>query len=145
MNSYQFTVSLRIRHPSADPADITAALDMAPKNAWKAGSPRRTPRDEPLQGTYRESYWSASLGGDAWKDSAPVALEPFLLTHLRALSAHAKFLNRLVADGGSCELFVELNGAGEIGLEMAPTLVRLLGDLQFTLSFDICADEEDEE
>jgi hypothetical protein len=142
MNPYEFTVSLRIRHPSLDPAQITSSLDLAPKNAWRAGTPRRGPNDEPLPGMYRETYWSAPLGEDSWRRSAPIALEPFLLNHLRLLAAHADFLQQLVAEGGSCELFVGLAGSGEIGLEVPPPLLRLLADLHCTLSFDIYHDEQ---
>ncbi|HEX7418186.1 MAG TPA: DUF4279 domain-containing protein [Steroidobacteraceae bacterium] len=142
MNTYEFTVSLRIRHPSLDPAEITRGLEMEPKNAWKAGAPRRTPGDEPLHGTYRETYWSAPLGEDSWRRSSPIALEPFLLNHLRLLGVHADFLKQLITDGGSCELFVGLAGRGEFGLEMPPSLLRLLADVHCTLTFDIYPDEQ---
>ncbi len=38
---YHFRISLRVRHPEADPERITNALRMTPKRAWKAGAPAK--------------------------------------------------------------------------------------------------------
>jgi len=41
MSEYEFTISLRIRHPSVDPRTITETLGIEPQYTWKAGEPRR--------------------------------------------------------------------------------------------------------
>jgi len=45
MNAYEFTLSLRIRHPGIDPAEISSALGIEPQHTWKAGEPRRGPAE----------------------------------------------------------------------------------------------------
>src|SRR5205807_10497461 len=56
MSEYEFTISLRIRHPTIDPAAITRMLGMEPQHTWHSGAPRRGPAGEALDGVYRESY-----------------------------------------------------------------------------------------
>ena len=58
MSEYEFTVSLRIRHPSIEPSRITEALGIEPQHTWKAGEPRGDPGSV---GVYRESYWMGRL------------------------------------------------------------------------------------
>ena len=53
---YWYSVALRIRHPDMDPQDVTAALGIEPKHAWRAGEARRTPVGTPLTGVYRDTY-----------------------------------------------------------------------------------------
>src|SRR5207248_6512513 len=55
MSEYEFTISLRIRHPTIDPAAITRMLGMEPQHTWHSGAPRRGPAGEALDGVYRES------------------------------------------------------------------------------------------
>ena len=40
MSEYEFTVSLRIRHPSIAPSRITETLGIEPQHTWKAGEAR---------------------------------------------------------------------------------------------------------
>jgi hypothetical protein len=40
MSEYEFTVSLRIRHPSIEPSRITETLGIEPQHTWKAGEAR---------------------------------------------------------------------------------------------------------
>ena len=41
MGAYEFTLSLRIRHPSIEPGEITRNLGIEPQHTWRAGDPRR--------------------------------------------------------------------------------------------------------
>ena len=41
MSEYEFTISLRIRHPGVDPSSITQALAIEPQHTWRAGERRR--------------------------------------------------------------------------------------------------------
>jgi hypothetical protein len=43
MSEYEFTISLRIRHPSIEPLTITKMLGIEPQHTWKAGDARRSP------------------------------------------------------------------------------------------------------
>jgi len=44
-----------------DPADITATLGIKPIRCWRAGEPRCTPKGNPLEGTWPQTFWSATL------------------------------------------------------------------------------------
>ena len=41
MSDYEFTMSLRIRHPTAEPAEITRILGIEPQHMWRVGEARR--------------------------------------------------------------------------------------------------------
>ena len=40
--SYPFQLSLRIRHPSIDPASISRELQIEPEHSFRAGDPRES-------------------------------------------------------------------------------------------------------
>jgi hypothetical protein len=46
MSDYEFTLSLRIRHPRIDPSMITDELGIKPQHTWKAGDRRLDAREE---------------------------------------------------------------------------------------------------
>lgn len=51
MSEYEFTVSLRIRHPTIGPETISATLGVQPQHTWRAGEPRCDPTGAELGGT----------------------------------------------------------------------------------------------
>src|SRR5262245_64022542 len=61
-------VSLRIKHPSIDPDEITEALALTPEHCWACGDPRMSDSGTTLGGTRRNSYWSARLPAGSWSD-----------------------------------------------------------------------------
>lgn len=61
MSDYEFIMSLRIRHPHIDPAEITVALRVEPQHAWRAGDLRRGSDGDEIGGAHRESYWMGRL------------------------------------------------------------------------------------
>jgi Domain of unknown function (DUF4279) len=60
-NHYRYAISLRVTHPSLDPAEITSALQLTPSRTWRAGEPRTTPKGTPLQGVYSNTFWTRSF------------------------------------------------------------------------------------
>jgi hypothetical protein len=78
MSEYEFTISLRVRHPSIDPAAVTQTLGIEPQHTWKAGAPRCGPTGEALEGVYRESYWLGRLMEEPQLSSARVSVESVL-------------------------------------------------------------------
>jgi hypothetical protein len=157
MNTY--TAFLRVRHPSIDPGEITRVLGLKPAHAWAAGSPRGT---EPARGTHAESYWFAPLGESIWprvsaaavSPPAPAAgtpwqfpgqtlpLEAFLLSQIRLLAPHKGFFARLSTDGGSCELAVTLSARDRFSVELPPSLLRSLADLNIAITLDVSTGED---
>ncbi|MDE2447742.1 MAG: hypothetical protein KGO22_02145 [Gammaproteobacteria bacterium] len=59
MSEYEFTVSLRIRHPTIDPATISAMLGIEPQHTWRAGEPRCDPAGAELGGAHHD--WMGRL------------------------------------------------------------------------------------
>jgi hypothetical protein len=61
-------MSLRIRHPRIDPAEVTRVLGIEPQHTWYAGDFRRDSAGAELGGTHRERYFPERLkaaGGTA--------------------------------------------------------------------------------
>lgn len=90
MNSYACAISLRIKHPSFDPAELSNLLGRAPDNSWRAGEARVNLRGRPLGGTRDSSYWIARLidGSDAKATLAAV-----LAGLVRSLAHHEELFN----------------------------------------------------
>jgi hypothetical protein len=85
MSEYEFTISLRIRHPSIEPHTITKTLGIEPQHIWKAGDARRSSAGGTrgqLSGELLDSPIDAGAGAVLWSvfcrkrraaDSRPVA------------------------------------------------------------------------
>ena len=137
MSDYEFTISLRIRHPTIDPRRITDALSREPQHTWQAGEPRRDPEGRGLDGVYRESYWTGRLMDQPQLSSGENSVETVLiqvLDHLRR--AHA-LLDQLNAEGGVVELDVSLFSRGSFKLELSPELVAGFGRLRTAIILDV--------
>ena len=57
--SYPFQLSLRIRHPSIDPASISHELQIEPEHSFRAGDPRES--RSAVTSVHADSYWLATL------------------------------------------------------------------------------------
>jgi len=137
MNAYEYTIAARIKHPSIDPAVVTEALGLQPQHSWKAGAARRTPTGEPLEGRYRESYWTAQIVDAERISSTEMPLEVALAQSVALLQKNEKFLAKVADEGGSAELFIGIFGAGNLGIELPPTLLARFGRLGVAISLDI--------
>jgi hypothetical protein len=153
-----YTVYLRIRHPSIDPADITATLGVDPVHAWAAGSAREPAADRVSRGRHVETYWLAPLGDEGWhraqaagpgdkfRNLWPTAkafpLEVFLMTQARLLVAHKEFFARLKSEGASVVLALTLEAEEHLSLELPPALLRSLADLNVGVSIELATETE---
>ena len=107
MSAYEFTISLRIRHPTIDPATISATLGLEPQHTWLAGQARCDPGGAELGGTYRDSYWMGRLMAEPQLSSDGVSVEAVVLKTLNNLRRVQSFLEQLHAESGVAELLVE--------------------------------------
>lgn len=137
MNAYEFTVSLRIRHPHADPQTISHTLGIQAQHTWKAGEPRRGPTGETLEGTYRESYWMGRLMAEPQLSSGRLSVESVLLQTLAQLRRSHAFLEKLVADGGVAEVYVSLFVRENFRLDLSPATLATLGRLGLAVALEI--------
>jgi hypothetical protein len=125
-------ILFRVRHPNIDPSAITAALGMAPQRSWKVGDQRTAANGRLLKGNYDHTYWS-------YREEHPASKDFLQKVGLLAerLKLHASFLRQLTASGGSCEIYVQLSGLINDGDSLAPSALRLLSELDITLSIEV--------
>jgi hypothetical protein len=135
MQPYEYSISFRVRHPSAEPAEITRELQMEPSRTWKAGDARTTPVGTPLAGTYAETYWYTRLC--SLVAAADESLESALGRFLGRLRAHEQFLLRMRREAGGAEFYIGVNGPGNFGFEFDPVLLTDLASMGITLSLEI--------
>jgi len=131
---YQYKISLRFRHATADPADITLALGINPSRSWRAGDPRCTPTGRPLEGRWRDTYWTARLVEGQWPQEPLVDAIGRLLDRL---AAHKDFFHQIRSQGGKVELFVGWFFNGQSGGDFTHDLLARMADLNIDLALDI--------
>jgi len=136
MSEYEFTASLRMRHPRIDPATITQTLGIKPQHTWQSGTPRVGPAGESLDGLYRESYWMARLM-ETPQLSGQVSVEAVLRETLANLRRSQAFLEQIQAEGGVTELHVSLFARANFSLELPASTLALLGRLGVGVALDI--------
>jgi hypothetical protein len=134
VNPYQYKISLRFRHTTADPADITLALGINPSRSWRAGEPRCTPKGRPLEGTWPESYWTAEVTEGQWPKTRLVEAISGLLDQF---AAHKDFFHQIRLQGGKVELFVGWFFDGQGGDVFSHDLLCRMANLSIDLSLDI--------
>jgi hypothetical protein len=138
MSDYEFTFSLRIRHPDIDPVEITQALGIEPQHTWKAGDPRRGSTGEALEGRYRESYWMGRLMEDPQLSTSDLtSVEAVLLQTLTQLRRSQDFLSRLSKGGGEAELHVSLFTRKNFQLNMSADSLTLLTRLGLGIALEV--------
>ena len=137
MSDYEFTLSLRIRHPRIDPAAISAELGIKPQHTWKAGDRRLDATGEVIEGTYRESYWMARLMEQPQLSSQRQSVEGMLMQTLAQLQRSESFLGQINAEQGVAELHVSLYAREEFTLQLPVESLALLGRLRLAVSLDI--------
>lgn len=136
MSEYEFTISLRIRHPTIDPAVITETLGIQPQHCWKAGEPRDAAGAD-RAGVYRDSYWIGRLLDEPQLSSEELSVESLLLRTLTQLRRSQSFLEQLSAGGSVAELFVSVFTRGNFRLELSADLLSLLSRLRLSVALDL--------
>lgn len=137
MSEYEFTVSLRIRHPTIDPTAITEALGFQPQHSWRAGQPRRDAAGAQLAGAHHDSYWMGRLMAEPQLSCSGVSVENVILKTLGQLRRAQTFLERLSDEGGVAELLVSLYARDVVRLELPPDVLALLGRLHLAIGLDV--------
>jgi hypothetical protein len=138
MNPYRYKISLRLRHPSLDPAEITSALHLSPSRSWRAGDSRTTPTGKPLEGKYPDTTWIADVGESKWPDKElPVAINGVL----DQLAPYKEFFHRIRSEGGKVEFFVGWFLEGQGGDIFDCGLLARMADLKIDLALDVYPDD----
>jgi Domain of unknown function (DUF4279) len=137
MSEYEFTISLRIRHPDIDPSSITAHLGVEPQHTWRAGDARRDATGDELSGVYRESYWMGRLMEEPQLSSAPLSVEGMILQLIARLRRAQSWLEQLNSEGGVSELHVSLFARADFELKLSPELVAALDRSRLGVIFEV--------
>jgi hypothetical protein len=155
-----FQLSLRIRHPSMDPADISKELRIEPEHSFRAGQPRHSKSGLVPAAVHSESYWLAPLNPASWLGNPPfgealklaitqkhidAAIAQNLtgalgLCAMRFTKTHAELLGTIRSEGGEISLLVTLSSAAVNTFSLRPELSRMFGEIGITLEFEITDD-----
>jgi hypothetical protein len=155
-DSESFQISLRIRHPSMDPAEISAALNIEAEHSFRAGELRRSNSGLATASVYQDSYWlgvlrpsgpviDVAFHDDQRSKSAQKQLSAarrsltwaLALSTGRFLNQNADLLRRIRAEGGEVTLIVGIC-SDEVGsFTLAPEASRLLGELGIAVEFEL--------
>jgi hypothetical protein len=138
-SAYTYAVSLRVRHPTVDPAILTDTLKLEPAHSWKAGDARQSQSGEAVTGQYRDSYWSAPLLGQM-VGGVSLPLETFIAQQLLQLGRHRDFFSGMQAEGGEISLLVEIAPVANAVLTLSSTVSRRLADLNIEMEFQFPGD-----
>jgi hypothetical protein len=155
-----FQLSLRIRHPSMDPADISKELRIDPEHSFRAGQPRHSKSGLVPAAVHSESYWLAPFNPASWLGNPPFA-EPlkFAITQehiavaiarnltgalglcaIRLTKTHAELLRTIRDGGGEISLLVTLSPAATNTFSLQPEVSRMFGENGITLEFEMTDD-----
>ena len=155
-----FQLSLRIRHPSMDPAEISKELRIEPEHCFRAGQPRHSKSGLVPAAVHAESYWLAPLNLASWFGN-PSFAEPLKLgitqeyidaaiarnltgalslCAIRLGKTHAELLRTLRSEGGEISLLVTLSPAAVNTFSLEPGVSRMFGEIGITLEFEILDD-----
>jgi hypothetical protein len=61
-------LSLRIRHPTIAPEEISTALGVVPEHCFRAGDPRTGAAKDRRTSQHTQTYWLAPVTAQAWSD-----------------------------------------------------------------------------
>ena len=150
--SYPFQLSLRVRHPSIDPASISRELQIEPEHSFRAGQPRESARSIAVTPVHVESYWLATLDPAALLADTVLAPKLSQQTHTIALTEvdsaltilitsvlrrHLEFFRRIQSEGGEVRLIVAISARKTRGFTLTPHLSRALGELRIPVDFEL--------
>ncbi|MFK8252414.1 hypothetical protein [Ancylobacter terrae] len=99
--AFDYTVSLQVYHPDADPADIVGGLSIPARRSWKVGDRRSAPNGAELPGHYRETYCLFWLG-----DGNDGELAKCLSDAVKVLQPKRQYLDWLRETGGRMNFYV---------------------------------------
>jgi hypothetical protein len=152
-----FQFSLRIRHPSMDPADLSREFKIEAEHLFRAGDPRPHRSDITPASVHTESYWLGAIDPSQWPaDILSFPGHPRLQIaqeHLPAtvtnsfgwalslcatwfFHSHAELLRRIRSDGGQISLLVALSTGEVDSFSLAPEVSRAFGEMGIAVEFE---------
>jgi len=137
MSDYEIALSLGVRHPDIDPAQITRELGLQPGHEWRKGQERLDETGAAMGGTHRSSYWFCEIAPRPTFSGERTAVESELSRVLHMLRKSIVFLQGLHYSGGATELCVTIFAHGDFRIELLPEEAALLGRLGVAMTIEI--------
>jgi hypothetical protein len=133
-NSF-YDISLRVTHPSIDPAEITRNLGVQPAYSYKVGSMRSTPKGNRLPGLNKKTFWFARFHDK--RELGAVPLSDAIREINGKLLFAGDFLRLLNSSGGQTEYFIGLFIDGGAGDKLDWALLAQCADLKIDIALDL--------
>ena len=156
-DSEPFQLSLRIRHPSLDPSELSREFSIEAAHSFRAGDPRASRSG--ITSVHPESYWLGALNTASWPVDvnfpgvnrllsaqervgviATRSLSWALSLSTRFFSAHAETLRRIGAEGGQVSLLVTAPSSEVNGFSLGPAVSGVFSELGVALEFEFTND-----
>ncbi|MGN8113926.1 DUF4279 domain-containing protein [Labrys sp. 22185] len=131
----RFELQLFIKHPSIDPAEITAAIGLEPKFQHRAGDPRTSPKGERLRSLYPNTSWRYSERHHVEKQWFASRVDDLI----DRLLPHKALLLSLRESGGKTWIIVEFLGDGYFGDEIPLRTLAKLVELGLDFGIEVFA------
>jgi hypothetical protein len=158
-------LSLRVRHPDIDPAEISGALELEPEHCFKAGAARAPREPGGIAGRHTQSYWLAPVTAEAWsaqvepsmlaaaiasrpgwqspphddetwrKSIRAANIEVVLAFFLKRLRSRQAFLQRLQSGGGDVSLIMLLDRESAADFGLPAAVSGQLAQLGIAVEF----------
>jgi hypothetical protein len=128
----RYLITLRIRHPSLDPEEVSAALHRQPAVSWKAGDQCVTPKGTRLSGVRTDGLWSLTF---RYKGEKSISRN--LEQILDDLTSHKDLFGKLDQLGAARALYLQLPGNANNGDRISPEVLRKLADLRLALELEV--------
>lgn len=158
--SRPFQMSVRIRHPSLDPDELSLAFKIEPEHAFRAGSPRSSGSRVTPPSLHPHSYWLGVLPPTSSRldmsfpgsRSPHIAQQALIEGHRHLgwalslgaaafLKTHTALLQRIRSEDGDVTLLITIDPEAMSTFTLAPEVSRLFGQLGVAVEFEF-ADPE---
>jgi hypothetical protein len=132
---FDYSVSLRVKHPLWTAADIASRLNRTPKHSWTVGEPKKTPKGTPLDGLRTETYCCFDI--DEGRDGEFASCLRRAVSDLRQVEVD---LRELCSSGGTLMFYVFWYPNGDTGEIFETELLLQMASLGIELGINVYDD-----
>ena len=127
-----FGVSLRIRHDTSSPSEISKVLGREAEHTGIKGTPRGRFRGAPppSASTWGDHYWCSDFNEGETPEARVGAIATFLVEREHEVTA-------LLKSGGRADVYVFVGSDDPVGLVLDAPSLAVLGRLSVTLSVEV--------
>jgi hypothetical protein len=128
-------VSLRLWSHDRSPEEISALLGRTPSSTGTKGTPRGYIRGVPSPAQWKAHYWCEHFSDGETVEQRIEAIVSVLATKKAELKA-------VLGESGQVDVYVFLALDSTLGIELAPALLRSLGEMGVELGIEIVQTKE---